>query len=318
MKVLRVPKKIYFKRGCTPVALREMHEVYGLQKALLITSPDLYRKGLLTPVDACLKKSGLHTAEFFSLIENPTIENVKTGLQKMDEFEPDVIVGLGDSKAMSAAKIMWLLYENPDIDIVALAAGKAEYPQMGKKAKLVLIPATSASGCECSPYAEIVDEKTGKKLWLSNFNLLPEMAVIDPDVTSYLSAAQIKQGALEALKNAIAAAAVPEVNDYAQGYAREAASAVFQNLETAMKGAAKEPVACENLANAATNAGIAYACAVQAGAQLDEAATIKELISSAPDKTVLLDLARECGLSGSTEYNTQTNLLAECKKMADL
>lgn len=318
MKVLQVPRKIYFKRGCTPVALREMHEVYGLQKALLITSPDLYSKGLLDPVNQCLKNSGLHTAEFFTVIENPTIENVKTGLQKMDEFEPDVIIALGDGKTMSAAKIMWLLYENRDADIAALAAGTAAYPQMGTKAELVLMPATSGSGCECSPYAEIVDEKTGKKLCLNSFNLLPLMAVIDPDVTAGLTASEIKQGGLEALKNAIAAAVVPDVNDYAQGFAREAAAAVFQNLEVAMEGAATQPVACENMANAAANAGIAYACAVQGAVQPDEGVTIKELISSASDKTVLLDLAHDCGLTGSTEYNTEMNLIAECEKMANL
>lgn len=317
MKLLRVPKKIYFKRGCIPVALREMSEVYGLHNAFLITNPALYRKGALTPVQDLLKNSGLHTAEFFTLAEDPSVENVMTGMPKMDSFEPDLIVGVGDSKVMSAAKVMWLLYENRDADIPALAAG-GEYPKMGTKAKLVLIPTDNASGYECGPYADIVDDATGKKVTLSSFNLLPEMAVVDPDFTADLTAAEIKAGALATLKNAIGALVVPEVNDYAKGYGREAACAVFANLETAMKGAATEPVACENLANAAANGGIAYACAVQGGPQLDEAKTIEELISSATDKVALLELAEDAGLTSNTEYNTLQKLLAECKKMAAL
>lgn len=317
MKKLRVPKKIYFKRGCTPVALREMHEVYGLQKAFLITNPDLYRKGVIDPVGQCLKKSGLHTAEFFDLIEEPTIENVKTGLQKMDEFEPDLIVGVGDSKALSAAKIMWLLYENPDLDIAALAAG-GEYPQMGKKAKLVLVTTAVESGCDCNPYAEIVDEKTGKKICLSSFNLLPEMAVIDADYTDGLSAADFKKGAAVTLKNAIGALAAPEVNDYATGYAREAAKTVFEDLAKVLADPSKEPVACENLLNAATLAGIGYACAVQGGAPLDEAKTVDELIASAADQAALVGLAMDCGLQDNTDYNMIQKLSAECKKVAAL
>jgi hypothetical protein len=144
------------------------------------------------------------------------------------------------------------------------------------------------------------------------------MAVIDPDFTLHLSSAEIKKDALEALKNAIGAAAVPGVNDYAKGFAIEAACAIFQNLEKAMAGGAKEPVACENLANAAANAGIAYACAVQGGAPVDKAKTIEELISAATDKTVLVKLAEDCGLAGNTEYDTQVNLVAECKKVAAL
>lgn len=317
MKKLRVPKKIYFKRGCTPVALREMHEVYGLQKAFLITNSDLYRKGLADPVDQCLKTSGLNTCEFFTLAAEPTIENLKSGLQKMDEFEPDLIIGIGGTEALSAAKIMWLLYENPDIDVAALAAG-GEYPQMGTKAKLVLVTTAVESGCECTPYAEVIDDKTGKKICLNSYNLLPEMAVIDADYTDGLSAAAFKKGGLEALKNAIAALVVPEINDYAKGYARDAARIVFEDLAKVVADPAKDPVACENLLNAATLAGMGYACAVQDGAPVEEAKTVEQLISSAADTTALVELAVECGLTDKTEYNMVQNVSAECKKVAAL
>ena len=315
MKKLRIPKKVYFKRGCTPVALREMHEVYGLQKAFLITNSDIYRKGVADPVDQCLKKSGLHTCEFFTLEAEPTIENLKSGLQKMDEFEPDLIVGIGDTEALSAAKIMWLMYENPELDVAALAAG-GEYPQMGTKAKLVLVTTAVEAGCECTPYAEVVD--AGKKICLNSYNLLPEMAVIDADYTDGLSGAEFKKGALQALKNAIAALVVPEVNDYAKGYARDAARIVFEDLAKVIADPAKDPVACENLLNAATLAGMAYACAVQDGAPVDDAKTVEELISGAADKTALVELAVDFGLGDKTEFNMIKNVSEECKKVAAL
>lgn len=317
MDILRVPRKVYFKRGCTPVALREMHEVYGLQNAFLITNSELYRKGVLGPVEKLLQRSGLHTAEFFTLLEAPTIENIKSGLLKMDEFTPDVIIGVGDEAIMSAAKLMWLLYENPDADIAALAAG-APFPEMGKKAKLVLMSTTCGSGCECSPYAGIVDEKTGKKIWLANYDLVPEMAVIDPERMSQLTPAAIKRGGLQVLKNAIGSAVAANTNVFSIGYARDAARSVFQNLEKAMTDAAKEPVACEALANAAASAGMAYACAAYEAPPLDDDTSLEAVISAATDKSWLVDLAKDCGLDGDNDVAVLKKLVAECNKMAAL
>lgn len=317
MDILRIPRKVYFKSGCTPVALREMQEVYGLQNAFLITNSELYRKGVLGPVEKRLQSSGLHTAEFFTLLETPTIENIKSGLLKMDEFSPDVIIGVGDEAILSAAKLMWLLYENPDADIAALAAG-APFPAMGKKAKLVLMSTTCGSGCECSPYAGIVDEKTGKKIWLANYDLVPEMAVIDPARMTQLSATQIKQGGLQVLKNAIGSAVAANTNVFSIGYARDAARNVFVNLEKAMAGVAKEPVACEALANAAANAGMAYSCAAYDAPPLDADTSIEALISSAADKSWLVDLAKDCGLGGANDDASLKNLVAECKRVAAL
>lgn len=316
MDILKIPRKVYFKRGCTPVALREMHEVYGLQNAFLITNSALYRKGVVGPIEKLLQKTGLHTAEFFTLLDAPTIENIKTGLLKMDEFAPDVIIGIGGEAVLSAAKLMWLLYENPDADIAALAGGAA-FPKMGNKAKLVLMSTTCGSGCECSPYAGVIDEKTGKKIWVANFDLVPEMAVIDPELMMQLTAAEIKAGGLEVLKNAIGSAVVG-ANVFSIGYAREAAHMVFENLEKAMAGGAVEPVACEALANAAANAGMAYACAAYNAAPLADDASIESLISSATDKSWLIDLAKDCGLGGADDNATLKNLVAECKKMAAL
>ena len=145
MDLLRIPPKLYFKRGCLPVALREMKEVYNLNGAYIITSPDLFRKGVLYEASSLLEKSGLGTCEYFTLDKELTVDNVKAGLPKMHEFDPDLIVGIGDEAALNAAKIMWLLYENPEADLAALAGGAA-FPQLGTKAKLVLIPTAGGTG----------------------------------------------------------------------------------------------------------------------------------------------------------------------------
>ena len=163
MDLLRIPPKLYFKRGCLPVALREMKEVYNLNGAYIITSPDLFRKGVLYEASSLLEKSGLGTCEYFTLDKELTVDNVKAGLPKMHEFDPDLIVGIGDEAALNAAKIMWLLYENPEADLAALAGGAA-FPQLGTKAKLVLIPTAGGTGSACAPYASILDG--GKKLQL--------------------------------------------------------------------------------------------------------------------------------------------------------
>lgn len=307
MDKLRIPKKVYFKRGCLPVALREMSEVYGLKGAFLVTTPDLYRAEVLKPVDDMLINGGLGTCEFFTLLDEPTIENVKTGLQKMDEFQPDLIVGVGDDVALNAAKIMWLLYENPEADIAALAAG-ADFPQMGKKAKLVLIQAGAGTGTVCNPYAGIVDEKTGKKIWLKNYNLTPEMGIVDPSLANYQTAAEIKADGLAALTNAVAAYAAPAKIEYALGFARDAAKKVIANLEAALAGGNVNPVACDNIASASALAGMAYACATDLADPV--AAAFEDVVAA--DKASAAEIAAYCGLADADA------LVAAYKKLVAL
>lgn len=306
MDLLRIPKKLYFKRGCLPVALKEMHEVYGLKSAFLVTAPGLFRDAVARPVDQLLNKGGLGTCEFFTLTEAPTIANMKTGLQKMDEFQPDLIVGIGDEAALSAAKIMWLMYENPDVDVATLADGAA-FPQLGTKAKLVLVPTGDGNAIASAPYAAFADEN-GKKVWLKNYELIPEMSVIDPDLTDYADAAIIKAEGLAALKNAVAAVAAPAKLEYCQGFALDAAKMIMENLEKALAGGTVAPDACDKVANAATLAGMAYACATIAEAPLDAAKTIEELV--ADDKAAADDMAAKCGLADAAALVAEYNKLA--------
>jgi len=293
MELLRLPKKVYFKPGSLPVALRELAEVYDKKTAFIVTSPSVFNKGALAPVISVIRAGGLRDCEFFNQGEVATLAGIKTGVPKINEFEPDVIIGVGDSSAMSTAKILRLLYEVPDADIDAMAAGKAPIPALGKKADLVLIPTTAGSGREVDPYAEYIDDK-GKKQWLFSYELLPIIASIDADFTADLSPEETKEGALEALKNAIAAAGLQTGNFYMEGFDREAAAEVFASLKEAMEKGPRALLAREKLSYAAAQAAMAYASAAN-GAPPVEGVAISKLITSGKNKERIADLAVACG-----------------------
>ena len=165
MNMLNLPKKVYFKKGSMGVAFREFAEVYGFKRAFIISDANLYKNGALDSVEKLMRKKEIRTAEFFTLDEVPTFENVRSGLPKMLEFQPDIIIGIGGGSVMSAAKAMWLLYENPELDLEAtaakynsLAASDNDFPAVGKKAKLALMATTAATGAECSPFAVLADD----------------------------------------------------------------------------------------------------------------------------------------------------------------
>ena len=290
MNLLRIPPKLYFKRGCLPVALREMKEVYNLNGAYIITSPDLFNKGVLYEASSLLEKSGLGTCEYFTLDKELTVDNVKAGLPKMHEFEPDLIVGIGD-----------------EADLAALAGGAA-FPKLGTKAKLVLIPTAGGTGSACAPYASILDG--GKKLQLKNYDLLPLMAVIDPQLGDYQVSADIKADGLLALKTAIAAYVAPAKIEYARGFAIDATNLVVKNLKAAMAGGEKAPDAYDAIANAVTIAGISYACTTGMADPMDAAAKVEDLVKV--DKAAADELAAHCGLADAKA------LVAECDKLAKL
>jgi acetaldehyde dehydrogenase/alcohol dehydrogenase len=292
MELLRLPKKVYFKPGSLPVALRELAEVYNKKTAFLVTSPSEFNRGVLDPVIKVIRAGGLRTCEFFNQGEVATLEGIKSGLPKINEFEPDVIIGVGDSSAMSTAKILRLLYEVPDADLAALASGKAPFPALGKT-DLVLIPTTAGSGREVDPYAEYIDDK-GKKQWLFSYEMLPLIASIDADFTADLSPEKTKEGALEALKNAIAAAGLETGNFYMEGLDRDAAVDVFKYTQEAMEKGPRALVAREKLSYAAALAGMAYASAA-VGAPPVEGVAISKLITSGKNKERLTDLAVACG-----------------------
>ena len=224
----------------------------------------------------------------------------------MHEFDPDLIVGIGDEAALNAAKIMWLLYENPEADLAALAGGAA-FPQLGTKAKLVLIPTAGGTGSACAPYASILDG--GKKLQLKSYNLIPLMAVIDPQLGDYQVSADIKADGLLALKTAIAAYAAPAKIDYGRGFAIDATKLVLKNLKAAMAGGEKAPDAYDAIANAVTLAGIGYACTTVMADPMDAAAKVEDLVKA--DKAAADELAAHCGLADAKALVAEYNKLAK-------
>ena len=176
MNMLNLPRKVYFKKGSMGVAFREFAEVYGFKRAFIISDANLYRSGAIDSVEKLMRKKGIRTAEFFSLDEVPTFENVRSGLPKMLEYQPDIIIGIGGGSVMSAAKAMWLLYENPEMDLEAvaakyntLAASDNDFPATGRKAKLALMATTAATGAECSPFAVLKNDK-GEKCVIANYS----------------------------------------------------------------------------------------------------------------------------------------------------
>ena len=215
MYMLNLPKKVYFKKGAMNVALKELDEVYGFKRAFIVSDANLYRLGIVNPVDAWVRGRGIRTAEFFTFDSVPSFENVRSGLPKMLEYNPDVIIAVGGGSVMSAAKAMWLLYENPDLDLNEVAdkfssldgeydANYADFPDTGKKAKLVLIATTAGSGAECSPFSVLADDN-GKLRVIASYKLLPEIAVIDSMFSENMPTELVKKSGLTALSQAVRA-----------------------------------------------------------------------------------------------------------------
>jgi acetaldehyde dehydrogenase/alcohol dehydrogenase len=253
MKMLNLPKKVYFKDGSMQVALRELNEVYHFKRAFLVSDPKLYQLGLVSPVDDWLRKQGVRTAEFFTIGVPPSFADIRSALPKLLEFEPDVIVGVGGGGAMSAAKAMWVLYENPDLDLAAAVKDSSLIP-VGQKAKLALVATSFGSGAQNSPFA-ILQDDAGAECALNSFRLLPEISVTDAQFVKTLPPVQIRADAHYTMSKALRAYAAPEGCEFTEGFLREAVELVLKNLDAAVDGC---PKALEKLHNAAALAGAAY------------------------------------------------------------
>ena len=186
IQALTLPKKVYFKAGCTPVALRELGEIYHCSRALLVTDPELYRAGIAAPVVDLLRKQGIRAAEFFTIGKRVSFADLRSALPKLHEFQPDVIVGVGGNNAMSAAKALLALDQDPELDLAAASADPARIPAC-TKAKLVLIATNFSSGAQNSPFA-ILENDEGRNCSLKSIHLLPEISVTDADFTATLTA----------------------------------------------------------------------------------------------------------------------------------
>ena len=259
IQALNLPKKVYFKAGCTPVALRELGEIYHCSRALLVTDPQLYRAGVTAPIIDQLRRQGIRAAEFFTIGKRVSVSDLRSALPKLNEFQPDVIVGVGGDNAMSAAKALLALYGDPDLDLAAAAADPARIPACAK-AKLVLIATNFSSGSQNSPFAILKGEE-GQAIVLKSIHLLPEISVTDADFTTGLTAEQVRTCGLKSLSHAVRAYLDPDCTELTAGMLTEAIAAVLKYTGRAMNGS---PSAREKLHNAAALAGASYGNVVDA------------------------------------------------------
>ena len=267
---LQLPKKVYHKTGCTPVALKEMKDVYNFKRAFIITDATLYQLGACDAIINQLRGMGIETAEFFDIRVDPQIQDAMKGLPKMNEFEPDVIIAVGGGSAIDTAKIMWIMYEHPEEAFLDMATIFLDirkrirfFPQMGQKAKLVCIPTTAGTGSECTPFTIISDANTGMKWPLIGYEMMPEMAIIDADNMMSLPPRATQASGYDVLTHAVEAYVSTFATEYTNGFYKDATRMVFDYLprayRSAFKGAKADPVAREKMADASALAGIAFA-----------------------------------------------------------
>ncbi len=262
----RAPQKVYFKKGCMPVALNELKTVMGKKKAFIVTDSFLYKNGYTKAVTDKLDELGITHTCFYEVAPDPTLACAKEGAAAMKAFEPDCIIALGGGSAMDAGKIMWVLYEHPEADFLDLAMRFIDirkriytFPKMGEKAYFVAIPTSSGTGSEVTPFAVITDERTGVKYPLADYELMPNMAIIDADNMMTQPKGLTSASGIDALTHALEAYASVMASDYTDGLALKAMKSIFRYLPDAYEKGAADPVAREKMADASTLAGMAFA-----------------------------------------------------------
>ncbi len=262
----RSPEKVYIKKGCLPVALDELKNVMSKKKAFIVTDSFLYHNGYTKPITDKLDEMGITHTVFFDVAPDPTLACAKDGAKLMSAFEPDCIIALGGGSAMDAAKIMWVLYEHPDADFMDMAMRFSDirkrvytFPKMGEKAYFIAIPTSAGTGSEVTPFAVITDEKTGVKYPLADYQLMPNMAIIDTDFHMSAPKGLTAASGIDAVTHALEAYASMLATDYTDGLALKALKTIFDYLPRAYKNGRNDVEAREKMANAATMAGMAFA-----------------------------------------------------------
>ncbi len=262
----RAPEKIYIKKGCLPVALDELKTVMGKKKAFIVTDSFLYNNGYTKPITDKLDSMGIQHTTFFDVAPDPTLACALAGADQMRSFAPDCIIALGGGSAMDAAKIMWVLYEHPEADFMDMAMRFSDirkriytFPKMGEKAYFVAIPTSAGTGSEVTPFAVITDEKSGVKYPLADYELLPNMAIIDADFHMSAPKGLTAASGIDAVTHALEAYASMLATDYTDSLALRALKVIFEYLPRAYDNGPNDPVAREKMANAATMAGMAFA-----------------------------------------------------------
>lgn len=260
---LRMPEKIYFKTGCLPVALQDLA---GKKKAFIVTDKPIYDLGYCDKVVQHLKSLKIETNIFYEVEPDPTLATVNKGLASINTFQPDIIIALGGGSAMDAAKIIWLMYEHPEMEFEGLALRFMDirkriyaFPGLGKKALMVAIPTTSGTGSEVTPFAVVTDEKTGIKYPIADYSLTPNMAIIDPEFVMTMPARLAAWSGIDALTHALEALVSVYATEFTNPYALESARLIFKYLEQSVKEGKENQKAREKMHYAATLAGIAFA-----------------------------------------------------------
>ena len=261
----RAPQKVYFKKGCMPLALDELG-MMGKKKAFIVTDSFLYKNGYVKPIESKLDELGVQHTCFYDVQPDPTLASAKEGAAAMKLFEPDVIIALGGGSAMDAGKIMWVLYEHPETDFMDMAMRFMDirkricpFPKMGEKAYFVAVPTSSGTGSEVTPFAVITDETTHIKYPLADYELLPNMAIVDADNMMNQPRGLTSASGIDALTHALEAYASIMATEYTDGLALQAMKSIFAYLPSAYENGANDPVAREKMATASTMAGMAFA-----------------------------------------------------------
>lgn len=262
----RAPQKVYIKKGCLPVALDELKTVMGKKKAFIVTDSFLYKSGFTKCITDKLDEMGIAHETFFDVAPDPTLACALEGVAQMRNFEPDTIIALGGGSAMDAAKIMWVLYEHPEADFLDMAMRFIDirkrvytFPKMGEKAYFIAIPTSAGTGSEVTPFAVITDEKTGVKYPLADYELMPNMAIVDTDLHMSAPKGLTSASGIDAVTHALEAYASVMATDYTDGLAIQALKVIFKYLPRAYENGQTDVEAREKMANAATMAGMAFA-----------------------------------------------------------
>ncbi|MDE5601503.1 MAG: bifunctional acetaldehyde-CoA/alcohol dehydrogenase [Clostridia bacterium] len=262
----RAPQKVYFKKGCLPVALNELGNVYNKKKAFVVTDSFLYNNGYTKPVTDKLDELGITHTTFFDVAPDPSLACAKEGAAAMKAFQPDVIIAIGGGSAMDAGKIMWMLYEHPEVDFLDMAMRFMDirkrvytFPHMGDKAMFIAVPTSAGTGSEVTPFAVITDERTGVKYPLADYELMPTMAIVDADMMMNAPKGLTAASGIDAVTHALEAYASMMATDFTDGIALRSLKMVFEYLPKAYNNGPNDPIAREKMGHAATMAGMAFA-----------------------------------------------------------
>ncbi|TCS40326.1 bifunctional acetaldehyde-CoA/alcohol dehydrogenase [Reinekea marinisedimentorum] len=259
----KLPKSIYFRRGSLPIAMTDLE---GKKRAFLVTDRFLFNNGYADDLVNMLKSQGMEVQVFFDVEADPTLSVVRKGAEMMQSYQPDVILALGGGSPMDAAKIMWVMYEHPETAFEELAMRFMDirkriykFPKMGKKAELVCITTTSGTGSEVTPFAVVTDDETGAKYPLADYELTPQMAVVDANLVMNMPKSLTAFGGYDAVTHALEAYVSVLANEYSDGQALQALKLLKEYLPSSYANGANDPIAREKVHNAATIAGIAFA-----------------------------------------------------------